>query len=141
MRLTWDEYFLSIASLVSTRSKDPRTKVGAVIVLDRRIVATGYNDFPPGIEDRNLERWEIPTKYFFVSHAERGAIDMAARDGVALKGCTIYITLPPCVECAKSIIRCGIVEVVIGNPAPSHWSPVDNIISLLEEAKVKVRFI
>ena len=141
-RPTWDEYFLSLATLAATRSKDPRTKVGCVIVRDRRVVGTGYNGFPKGVKDGIEERWEVPEKYIWVSHAEQNAIAMAARDGVALKDSIFYITLPPCVECAKLIIQCGASVLVIGNPAPSHWTSynLDKSAKMFEESGIKVIF-
>jgi dCMP deaminase len=140
-RPSWDKYFLDIADMVATRSKDPRTKVGAVLVRDRRIIGTGYNGFPSGVQDWHESRWEPPEKYVWVAHAERNAIDMCARDGVATKGATLYVTLPPCNECAKSIIQCGISTVVVGNPAPAHWQNGVSIAeSMLREAVVSIQF-
>jgi dCMP deaminase len=139
IRPTWDRYFLDIAETVSTRSKDPRTKVGAVLVKNRRILGTGYNGFPSGINDDLAERWEIPIKYSFVAHAERNALDRCAADGVATGGCTVYITLPPCTECAKSIIQCKAAGIVVANPAPEHWKgSSDFAIAMLEEANLSV---
>jgi len=137
LRPSWDQYFLDIADIVSSRSKDPRTKVGAVLVRERRIIGTGYNGFPKYVNENIDARWEVPEKYIWVAHAERNAIDMCARDGVATKGATLFVTLPPCNECAKSIIQCEIDKVVIGNPAPAHWQNNVNIAeSMLKEAAI-----
>jgi len=141
MRPSWDQYFLGIADLIATRSKDPRTKVGAVLVKDRRILGTGFNGFPIGVFEHIEERWVTPEKYFWVCHAERNCIDMCARDGIATKGSTLYITVPPCSECAKSIIQSGIVDIVIGNPAPAHWSDnTEAAAKMLKEARVFMEF-
>ena len=115
---TWDEYFIDIADVVRKKSKDPSSKIGAVIVgPDREVISTGYNGFPRGIDEEDQTRWERPIKYEFVSHAEANAVFNAARVGVSLKGATLYLvgfgppTLP-CTECSKAIIQAGIVRVV-----------------------------
>jgi dCMP deaminase len=113
--LTWDEYFMGIALLSSGRSKDPNTRVGACIVNnDKKIVGIGYNGFPTGCSDDILpwarEGEFIETKYPYVCHAELNAIlNSMGRD---LRGCSIYVALFPCNECAKAIIQSGIKEVI-----------------------------
>lgn len=112
--INWDEYFMGIALLSSKRSKDPSTQVGACITSEsKRIVGIGYNGFPFGCEDDEYP-WErygefLETKYPYVVHAEPNAILNA---NSSLHGCTIYVTLFPCHECAKLIIQSGIKEVV-----------------------------
>ena len=112
--LSWDEYFMSVASLSSLRSKDPRTKVGACIVNKRNhIVGVGYNGFPVGISDQEFP-WErdgdfLDTKYPYVVHAEQNAI---LNTHAGAYGCRIYTTNYPCHECAKYIIQAGITEVI-----------------------------
>lgn len=106
----WDRRFMELALHVAQWSKDPSTKVGAVIVRpDRRIVSIGYKGFPSGVCDHEERYAERAVKYKFVSHAERNALDNVSQD---VKGCTLYSTLQPCPECAKSIIQKGIAEVV-----------------------------
>lgn len=106
----WDRRFMDLALHVAQWSKDPSTKVGAVIVRpDRRIVSVGYNGFPTGVCDHEERYAERAVKYKFVSHAERNALDNVTQD---VTGCTLYSTLQPCSECAKSIIQKGISEVV-----------------------------
>ncbi len=113
-RQSWDGYFLQIAELVSTRSKDPSTKVGAVIVKDRRIVSTGYNGIPRNVSDDLIERYvKRPEKYKWVEHAERNAIYNAACEGTSTKDSTLYVTLSPCCDCARAIIQAGISRVVV----------------------------
>lgn len=114
--LSWDDYFMSVAFLSSMRSKDPSTQVGACIVSpDKRIVGIGYNGFPRGCSDDELP-WareavsELDTKYPYVCHAEMNAI--LNKNSADVKGCTIYVGLFPCNECAKMIIQSGIAEVV-----------------------------
>lgn len=109
----WVSYFMNIARVVATKSKDPSTKVGCVVVdtATKRIMATGYNGFPPGVNE-DKSRWERPTKYDFVTHAEQNCIAAAARFGICLTGATMFVTLHPCVDCAKLIASAGISNIV-----------------------------
>jgi dCMP deaminase len=137
--MNWDEYFMKMCDLVASKSKDPSTKVGAVIVSeDNKIRSTGYNGFPRGCKDddrynnRNL-------KYMLIEHAERNAIYNAE---MSLKNCKIYVnSLPPCCDCAKGIIQAGIKEVIImDTPIPERWEDECKIaLFLLQECGVKVR--
>ncbi len=121
MRLSWDEYFMEITRLVSRRSTCLRRQVGAVLVRDRQILATGYNGPPSGLlhceevgclrELRGIpsgERHELCRGL----HAEQNAIIQAANHGVGIKGATIYSTTHPCVICTKMIINAGILRIV-----------------------------
>ena len=104
----WNRYFMDMAEATATRSKDPRTQVGAVIVdKDRRVVAQGYNGFPRGFRDTD-ECWERPLKYQYVCHAELNAVLNAT---TSIKDCTLYTTLAPCSNCAKYIANSGIRTV------------------------------
>lgn len=106
----WDHRFLDLAEHIAQWSKDPRTKVGAVIVDEKkRVVSVGYNGFPRGVDDTVGRYEDRPTKHLFVAHAERNALDNAP---LMVDGCTIYVPLLPCNECAKSIIQKGITRVV-----------------------------
>lgn len=113
--LSWDEYFMGVASLSAMRSKDPSTQVGACIVnADKRIISMGYNGMPKCCSDDEFP-WDregnpLDSKYLFVCHAELNAILNSA--GGNVRGCTVYTTLFPCNECAKAIIQSGISEVV-----------------------------
>lgn len=114
--INWDEYFMGVAVLSAERSKDNSTQVGACIVnSENKIVAVGYNGMPTGCNDDNMP-WEregkstLDTKYPFVCHAELNAI--LNRNSASLNGCTLYVTLFPCNECAKAIIQSGIKKVV-----------------------------
>lgn len=112
-RKVWIRYFKELASLVSTKSKDQNTKIGAVLVgPDNSIVSTGYNSFPRGINDDVPERQERPEKYFWFEHAERNAIYNAARNGVSTIGTTMYLNCRvSCPDCARGIINSGVKEV------------------------------
>lgn len=112
--ISWNEYFMEIALLSAKRSKDPSTQVGACIINnENKIVGIGYNGLPNGISDDDLT-WErnggfLDTKYAYVCHAEMNAIMNCKQ---LPKGCTIYVTLFPCNECAKLIIQSGIKKVI-----------------------------
>ena len=112
--ISWDAYFMGVALLSSKRSKDPNTKVGACIVnSEHRIVGIGYNGFPVGCSDDEFP-WGrdgdfLDTKYPYVVHAEPNAILNA---NSKTQGCTLYVSLFPCNECAKLIIQSGIKEIV-----------------------------
>ena len=111
---------MEIALHISTWSKDTSTKVGCVVVgPDREIRAQGYNGFPRGVDDDKSKRQTRPIKYAFYEHAERNAIYNACLCGVTLKGCTLYVTMPPCADCARAIIQSGIKRVYFLPPAPN----------------------
>ena len=110
----WSERFMHLAEHVATWSKDPSTQVGCVIVdKHNRVVSLGFNGFPRGIKDLANRYEDKETKYLFVAHAERNALDNAP---LSVEGCTLYSPLLPCNECAKSIIQKGITKVVSYEP-------------------------
>jgi len=110
----WEDRFLDLAYHIAEWSKDPHTKVGAVIVNDKNhILSVGYNGFPRGVDDSEARYANREIKYKFVCHAERNAIDNAYSD---ITGSTLYCTLMPCNECAKAIIQRGIKKVVCEIP-------------------------
>ena len=139
--IDWDEYFMGVAILSAKRSKDPGTQVGACIVTpDKRIVGVGYNGLPAGCSDDDFP-WDregdfLNSKYAYVCHAELNAILNSTKN---LKGCTIYVDLFPCNECAKSIIQSGISEIVY--LSDKYDNTDSNIASkkLLNAANVKLR--
>ena len=113
--ITWDEYFMGVASLAAMRSKDPNTQVGACIVSrDNKILSIGYNGFPIGCSDDEFpwarEGDELEKKYVYTVHSELNAI-LNYRGGT-LEGSKMYVTLFPCNECAKAIIQSGIRELI-----------------------------
>jgi len=116
----WDKRFLELAKLVGSWSKDPSTKVGAVIVdSDNRIVSTGYNGFPRGIEDCEKKLVDREQKYAIIVHAEMNALAFANK---SVKDCTLY-TWPfqPCSRCAGPIIQSGIKRVVSVVQDDERW--------------------
>jgi len=142
-RPTIDEYFMKMAHLVSERSTCLRRKVGAVVVEDKRILTSGYNGAPRGLEHCEVtgcirQRQNVPsgTRHELCRgvHAEQNAIIQAAVFGVSVKGSTLYITNYPCSVCAKMILNAGITEVVYGGDYEDELA-----IQLLTEGKIKVR--
>ena len=115
--ISWNEYFMGVASLSAKRSKDPSTQVGACVVnQDKRIIGIGYNGFPMGCSD-DVYPWGksanyLDSKYPYVVHAEPNAILNCTS---SLKGATLYVTHSPCNDCCKSILTAGIKEVVFLN--------------------------
>jgi dCMP deaminase len=143
-RSSWDEYFMSIAHVVATRSNCKRRQVAAVIVKDNRIISTGYNGTPRGIKnccDGGCPRCNsnVPSgsnlSECLCSHAEENAITQAAYHGISIKGATLYTTFSPCLICAKLIINSGIAEVVFNR----RYSVDDASLAMLNEAKIIVR--
>ena len=144
--MDWDTYFMEMATLVSTKSKDRSTQVGCVIVgPNREVRTTGYNGFCRGIDDDVEERHERPEKYLWSEHAERNAIYNAARNGIRIEDCTAYTTVFPCADCARGLIQSGVVRIVtrpINNQKTSI--PLHNYVSamkMLDEAYVDVDMI
>jgi dCMP deaminase len=113
----WDRRMLTLARHVAMWSKDPSTKVGAVITDARnRVLSLGYNGYPRGVPDTRL--YDREHKYERIVHAEMNALMFA---GVPLQGATLYVwPMPPCSRCAGPIIQAGIVRVV-APPAKPHW--------------------
>ena len=143
----WDRRFMLLAHHLAGWSKEPGRRVGAVIVGPDNIVrATGYNGFARGVNDEDPARRDRASgeKYFWSCHAERNAIYNAARIGVALAGCRIYVPWYPCGECAKAIVQAGIVEVIAYEPDPDdpRWgAETPKVATMLAEAGLRVRLI
>ena len=135
----WNKRFSELAVNVSKWSKDESTQVGAIIVDENRtILSTGYNGIPRGCED-SPQRQIRPQKYFYFEHAEKNAIYNAARTGTKLDGSSIYVTMFPCVDCARAIIQSGIRRIIspeadLSNP---NWKESFKYsIELLSEAGI-----
>ncbi len=127
IRPSWDEYFMSITRVVAERSTCLRRSIGATIILDRRILTTGYNGAPSGLAHcsdagciREREKIASGERHELCRglHAEQNAIIQAALSGVSIKGGTLYTTHFPCTLCAKMIINAGIVRVVFASSYP-----------------------
>ena len=137
----WDIRFLRIAEEIKSWSKDPGTKVGCVLVYDRRILSSGYNGFPQSISD-DLDRYiDRDYKLSVTIHAEANAILNAAKNGTKVDGSTLYVTFPPCSQCSSAVIQAGISRVVCPDPsfAPERWKK--NFLegnSLFKEAGIQI---
>jgi len=149
--MDWDEYFMMLVYDIAKKSKDVSTKVGCVVVgPDNEIRSTGYNSFPRGINDNVPERQERPLKYAFIEHSERAAFYNAARVGVSLKGCRIYLPWWPCADCARGVLGVGISEVIMDGRSSNPWleperqarwkDSVEISKQMFIEAGVRVRF-
>jgi dCMP deaminase len=143
VRPSWDQYFMKAAKLVAERSSCLRRNVGAVLVKDKQILATGYNGAPSGIEHCEVtgclrQELNVPSgqrhEICRGLHAEQNVILQAARHGVSVKGSLLYITHTPCSICAKMIINAGITEIVVGEQYPDKMAA-----EFLKQAKIKVR--
>ena len=143
-RPSWDEYFMGIAAVVASRSNCSRRHVAAVIVKDRHILSTGYNGTPHGVRNcfaGGCPRCAHTTKSgsrleeCLCVHAEQNAICQAALHGHAIEGATVYVTISPCLTCAKLIINSGIQEVVYGG----EYAFLDTVKDIFKQSKVKYR--
>lgn len=139
--INWETYFMALAHLSALRSKDPSTQVGAVIVDDQnKIVSIGYNGMPRGCDDAVMpwgrEGGFLDTKYAYVVHAELNAILNSPR---VLAGCTVYVSLFPCNECAKAIIQAGIKKVVYESDKYAETDGVKASKMMLKAAGVELQ--
>lgn len=145
-RPSWDEYFMQMAELTAKRSTCLRRNVGAVIVKDRHIIATGYNGAPRGLRHCDelggclREKLRVPSgerhELCRALHAEQNAIIQAATLGQSIEGGSIYVTHQPCVICAKMIINAGIDRIVVRSGYPDRLA-----VEILDEAGMKVEML
>jgi dCMP deaminase len=143
-RADWDARFMGLARHIAEWSKDRSRRVGCVIVgPDCVIRATGYNGFPRGLDDEPAWRHDRPAKYQWTEHAERNAIYNAARLGVSLSGCNMYLPWFPCVECARAIVQVGIHELICEpyDAADPVWGTAfETAAAILREGNVSMRY-
>jgi dCMP deaminase len=153
-QLRWDRHFLRLCVEHARMSKDPSTRVGAVIVgPDREIRSAGFNGFSRGIADTEERLQDRDTKLQLVVHGEMNAVLAAACMGTPVKGCTLYLAAtdaaqdliwggPPCVRCSVEIIQAGIVEIVSYHKKaiPSKWhADLEMAEQILAEAGITYR--
>lgn len=147
----WENRFVNLAEHISTWSKDPNTKIGAVVVFDssRQILSTGYNGMARGVDDTPPIRSsrDREEKYYWYAHGERNAIYNAARYGIKMQGASIYLNCGmPCTGCAIAIIQAGITKVICkaGHPTgelSQKWKDEgDRSAQMFYEAQVKIEF-
>ena len=125
-RLSWDQYFMEIATVVARRSTCVRAQVGSVIVRDRSIVATGYNGAPAGMPHctevgcliyRSEDPDGVPEENCYRAiHSEMNAISQAARRGVSIEGAEVYVTHSPCMHCLKTLLNTAITRICYAKP-------------------------
>jgi len=140
----WHQRFMRLAREVATWSKDPSTKVGCVLVREKKVLSTGYNGFPKNISDDLNRLIDREQKYEITVHAEVNAVTSAALHGVSTEGATAYVTFNPCSRCAAVLINAGVQSVFSdgGAQIPERW--LKNFIlasKLLAEAGVDYQTI
>jgi dCMP deaminase len=142
-----DRRFMDLCDHISQWTEDRDFQVGAVIVgPDLAIRSTGYNGFPRGVRDDVQDRYDRSSgeKFYWFEHGERNAIYNAARMGVSLSGCTLYVNRFPCADCARAIIQSGI-ETLCCPPKPANDGALDHSFdvseTMLAEVGLPVRFL
>ncbi|WP_321370912.1 cytidine/deoxycytidylate deaminase family protein [uncultured Desulfuromusa sp.] len=139
----WDEYFMQITQLVATRSTCMRRKVGALLVKDKNILATGYNGVPSGITHCDVtgclrDQLNVPSgerhELCRGLHAEQNAIIQAAKHGANISGSILYCTDSPCIICSKMLINAGVTDVIFARGYPDTLS-----LEMLTEARINFR--
>ena len=158
--MNWNEYFFEMIDVIKRKSKDPSTKVGCIITTNNNsIVSTGFNGFPIGVTDKNIEDYGYKrdivkeryvnrkNKLMYMEHAERNSIYLASRRGIPLEGCKIYISWYPCCDCCRAIIQTGIKEIIIDgrnyDEDDKYWQErwkesIEVTKIMLKEAKIKI---
>jgi dCMP deaminase len=134
-RPSWDEYFMNIARAVASRSTCSRRSVGAIVVKDKRILATGYNGAPAGLRHcEHSDGGDLRDGHCARStHAEQNAIVQAAKYGTPIDGSTMYCTAQPCLTCAKLLVNAGVHRVVFEGAYPDELA-----VAILIEARVEL---
>lgn len=130
--ISWDQYHYEDTVHVARKAKDPSRKTGAIAVRDNLRLLTGFCGFPSGVDDRIEARYSAGLKNLYTVHAEANVVAKAAREGVSLKGATLYCNLHPCIICANLIIQAGFVRVVCKKLPPN---PVRNEIYRFDLAR------
>lgn len=147
---SWDETFMHEVYWWARRSKDPRTKIGAVLVRpeDKDPISHGYNGFARAVNDNEMTRWDRPEKYEWVVHAEENAVLNCARKGQSSKGSIMYTQGVPCTRCTDACVQGGIIEIVVHKQWQDYekrfgwikWiESAKRSAQKLEEAGIKVR--
>ncbi len=140
MRQSWDEYFLMLASHVSTRATCDRLHAGCVLVRNKRILSTGYNGSLPGVDHcDDVGHLLINGHCVATAHAEANAVSNAAREGIETMDATAYVTATPCWNCIKTLVTAGIKKIIFKDTyenAASSYPP--NLQEILLKAGVSV---
>jgi dCMP deaminase len=145
MRPSWDDYFMEIAEVVATRSTCSRRKVGAILVKDKHILATGYNGAPTGLTHCGVsgclrQQLNVPSgerhELCRGLHAEQNAIIQCAVHGISMLGATLYSTTQPCILCSKMLVNAGVKKIIFRGPYPDELS-----LRILQEAGIELQMI
>jgi dCMP deaminase len=140
----WNEYFMKIAEVTATRSKDPSRQVGCVIVdpSSQSVKSGGYNGMVMGLEETD-DIWEKPSRHFYTCHAEFNAIALAARNGISVNKCWLYCTCFPCMNCARLLIQAGIEKIKIksGQLANSYAEEYHETYALLRKIGIEIEML
>ena len=141
---SWDEFFMRHVYLAASKSKDPRTKIGAILVRGDIIISEGYNGFSRGVRDLPERYLDRETKYKYVVHGEVNSILNAARHGIKTDGSILYTNGIPCENCGKTIIQAGVLDVIVHKQWPeipsSIWAASAEITkTMFQEAGVLIR--
>jgi dCMP deaminase len=142
---SWDELFMRHVYLIASKSKDPRTKIGAILVKDGIIISEGYNGFARNVKDKPSRYRVKEQKYPFMVHGEANAVLNTCRHGVNTTGSICYTQGIPCNECAKTLIQAGVTEVIVHRQWPAmnqKWlASIKTTKIMFKEAKVKIRVL
>ena len=139
-RPEWNEYFLKIAEIIGSRSTCDRAHVGAVITKNNVILSTGYNGAPRGLPHCDDIGHELVEGHCIRTvHAEANSIAQAARNGAAIEGATIYLTVSPCYDCFKMMVNAGVKEVIYRQFYSSRYGLSKAVLDLSKKTGVKIR--
>lgn len=127
----WDELFMRQVYLIASKSKDPSTKIGSILIKDNRVISQGYNGLPRNIEYNDNTKFERPEKYFWFEHSERSCIYNCAKNGINTSDSILYTNSVPCCDCARAIIQSYISGVVIHK----QWMDAEKFLRSLEKNK------
>jgi dCMP deaminase len=129
---SWDEYFMRHVYLAASKSKDPRTKIGAVLVKNGVLISEGFNGFARKVQDSPERYRDRETKYKFIVHGEANSVLNAARHGINTSESVLYTQGVPCNECAKSLIQAGVREICIH----AQWPEMNHVPKWVEAVKI-----
>jgi dCMP deaminase len=140
--ISWDDYFRNQLAGIALKSKDPSRKVGAIAVREEQVIMTGFNGFPRGVDDKISSRYEKGRKNLYTLHAEGNIVSLSSRNGISLKGATVYCNLHPCYACANLMINAGIKRVVcppaVIEPVGEELYFFDVAIEVMLEAGIEI---
>ncbi len=150
IKIMWHRYFIDMLPLVAAKSKDIHTQVGVIFVdpYNHTIRSTGFNSIPHGVEDKP-ERYERPIKYEWIEHAERSAIDIAAKNGIKLYNSIVYLPILPCHDCTKGLVNLEVNSIVLDSTTfidyhtknkerDNYWTDLEYTKIMLQESGIPI---